>query len=135
MLTPRRAYDAVTQRGSVVCCRALGEVDDDDTHSYAVEWFERKNKRQDSWGKQPGFRLAIVDYDARRRPVLQTSTEKLSDFLPVAVKCTPATAGSDEPSLAQDCMSALRAYLGDGEDGEEEGEEGHCEKRPRKSGM
>ena len=111
------------------------DLDNAAASSYAIEWFERKNKRVESWGKQPGFRLAIESYDAKRRRIVQSSVETLNDFLPVAVQCTPTTAGSDEPSLSQDCMAALRAYLGEGEEGEEEGEEQPCEKRPRKSGL
>ena len=72
------------------------------------------------WGKQPGFRLTINDYDSRRRPIPQTSVESFSDFLPIAVQTTPATAGSNEPSLSQDCLTALRAYLQAGEEGGEE---------------
>ena len=77
---------------------------------YEIEWFERKTKNKDDWGKQPGFRRAVAGYDAQRRPVFQVSTETWENFLPVAVKTTPASLGSDEPSLSQDCMSALRAW-------------------------
>ena len=109
------------------------EMDDATSQSFAIEWFERKNKRVASWGKQPGFCLAIADYDARRRPIIMCSLEKVCNFLPVAVKVTPSTEGSDEPSLSQDCMLALREYMGEGEEGEEgEGEEKAPEKRPRK---
>ena len=59
-------------------------------------------------------------YDRFQRPYPATSIEKLSDFLPVAVKLTPATVGAAEPSLSQDCLTALRAYL---EAVEERGEE------------
>ena len=96
-------------------------VDDDAAQKYSVEWFERKNKKVASWGKQPGFRLCISCYNAKRQPVLLTSLEKLCDFLPVAVECTPATEGSKEPSLSQACMTALRKFIAGG--GEQEGEE------------
>ena len=87
-------------------------VDDlvDDTAQYEIEWFERKTKGKDNWGKQPGFRRAIVGYDPQRRPLFQVSTETWESFLPVAVKTTPGSQGSNEPSLSQDCMSALRAW-------------------------
>ena len=113
--------------------------DDDAKKMYAIEWFERKNKRTVNWGKQPGFRLCIAGYEGRRK-VFETSVESLDDFLPVAVALTPATEGSDEPSLSQACMSALRAHLqagnkqqpeGEG-DGEEEAGAAHG-KRARKA--
>ena len=82
----------------------------DDTAQYEIEWFERKTKSKDDWGKQRGFRRAVAGYDAQRRPIFQVSTETWESFLPVAVKTTPASLGSDEPSLSQDGMSALRAW-------------------------
>jgi hypothetical protein len=46
--------------------------------------------------------------------------QELSQLLPIAVKTTLASTGTDEPSLSQDCM-ALRSYIADDEDaGEEE---------------
>ena len=89
----------------------IAEYDDDQAQKYDIEWFERKNKKKPNWGMQPGFRLTISDYDRHRRPIPNTSIEKLSDFLPIAVQLTPASAGTDEPSLSQDCLSALRAFL------------------------
>ena len=63
-----------------------------------------------SWGKRPGFRLTVVSYERGNRAVPQVSTEKLENFLPVAVKVsTPA--GSKEPIVTQDGLDALRAYL------------------------
>ena len=48
--------------------------------------------------------------------------QELSQLLPIAVKTTLASTGTDEPSLSQDCMArALRSYMADDEDaGEEE---------------
>ena len=40
--------------------------------------------------------------------------------MPIAVQVTPASVGTDEPSLSQDCLTALRAYLQAGEEGGEE---------------
>ena len=108
------------------------DMDGETAQAFEIEWFERKNKKVASWGKQPGFRPAVESYDAQRKPRIMCSVEQICDFLPVAVKVTPATEGSDEPSLSQDCMLALREYLGEGEAGEEgEGEEA-SKKRPRK---
>ena len=59
--------------------------------------------------------------------------------MPIVVQTTPATAGTAEPSLSQDCLAALRAYLQAGEEGgEEEMEEeeepiGRSSKKPRKA--
>ena len=103
------------------------QYDDDSAEKYDIAWFERKNKRVDEWGKQPGFRLTVANYDSRRRPIPQTSVESFSDFIPIAVQTTPATAGSNEPSLSQDCLAALRAYLQAGEEGGEEEMEGEEE--------
>lgn len=80
--------------------------------SYTVEWFERKNKRELSWGRQPGFRLCIIKYDARRKPIFSTSVEALEDFLPIQVKLTrKGSINANEPSVSQDCMNALREYM------------------------
>jgi len=87
----RRTFDATVDQEGVV---------------YGIQWFERKNKKNDDWGVRPSFCLSV----ASRRPKIayQTSTEKFSDFLPIAVK-TNGT--SDEPALTSDCLTALRAYL------------------------
>lgn len=80
----------------------------------AVEWFERKNKKEASWGRKPRFRLSILEYDARRKPIYSTSVESVSDFLPIEVKVTKGSApssASNEPSLSQDCMDTLRSYM------------------------
>ena len=117
------------------------EYDDEIAQKYAIEWFERKNKRLADWGKQPGFRLTIADYDSHRRPIPQRTQESFSDFLPIAVQVTPATVGSDEPGLSKDCLAALRAHLNAGEEGgeeemeveEEEPSIGRSSKKPRKA--
>ena len=109
----RRTFDAsVDQEGAV----------------YGIQWFERKNKKNHNWGVRPSFCLSVVS----RRPKIayQTSTEKFSDFLPIAVK-TNGT--SDEPALTSDCLTALRAYLqstqaADASESEEE-PVGHGKKR------
>lgn len=75
---------------------------------FEVEWFERKNKKEHSWGKQPGFRRAIGGYTSNRRKLYLTSVESLDDFLPLNVKCTKKTKGSDEPVLTQETVEALR---------------------------
>ena len=87
-------------------------LDDSDSHKYEIEWFERKNKRERSWGKQPGFRLTVGGYDRSRKPYPSRSLEAFADFLPVAVQLTPASAGSDQPALSQACLLALRRHLG-----------------------
>ena len=98
----------------------LGRRNFNDTYDtdkkICVEWFERKNKKSLSWGKQPAFRLAPASY-VQRKVLAQTSVELLSDILPIAVKVTPGTVDSNEPSLSQDCMSALRQYLNQQLDG------------------
>ena len=102
-----------------------------DTQSVVeIEWFERKNKRQQSWGMQPGFKLAIASYDRRRRPVFQRSPEKVSNFCPVIVSLTPKST-PHEPTLLQSCMDAIRMLpIGteesdsSGSEEEEEEEEG-----------
>ena len=62
------------------------QYDDASAEKYDIEWFERKNKRVAHWGMQPGFKLTISDYDARRRPIPETSVESFRDFLPIAVQ-------------------------------------------------
>ena len=75
-----------------------------------IKWFERKNKRSNDWGQQPGFKPCIGAYDERRRPVIVTSVERVSRFLPIAVKLTPASK-KDHPVLSKDCMSAIRLHV------------------------
>ena len=111
-------------------------LDDDVAQNYAIEWFERKNKRVPDWGKQPGFRLCVESIDSRRRRTISSSMENFSDFVPIAVAVTPATVGTDEPSLSQDCMVALREYVkGKPEDSsdEEASADESTGKRKRKS--
>lgn len=94
-----------------------------------IEWFERKNKKQSSWGKQPGFRLAVAEYDRRRQPIYQKSVEKITNFLPVIVTLTPKST-TNEPVLSQICMDAIRTSLptkcdtSDSDSDSEEGDEG-----------
>jgi len=64
-----------------------------------IEWFERKNKKSD-WGKMPSFRKVPRHHQ-------QKSTEALSSFLPVVIT-TLTPHGSDEPKLAQNCLTAIR---------------------------
>lgn len=90
------------------------EKDKPELESYAVEWFERKNKREASWGKKPGFRQAIVGYDPKRKPIISTSIEALEDFLPIEVQVNKGkanVANENEPSLSQDCMDSLRMHM------------------------
>ena len=88
--------------------RSFDKDIDQDGIQYAIEWFERKNKRTDGWGVRPSFRLVIAGYERNRRPIYSTTTEKMSDFLPITVKNTGSGA---EPTLSSDCLSALRTYL------------------------
>ena len=107
-----------------------------------IEWFERKNKRQSSWGKQPGFRLAIAGYDGRRRPLYEKSVEKTANFAPIIVGVTPKSK-IDEPVLLQTCMDAIRVVqpgkcdsesdASDSEEGEDEGEVDSSESEDDKS--
>ena len=97
-------------------------LDDPVNKKYAVEWFERKNKKVVSWGKQPGFRVAIASYD-KRQPIVMSSVEPLDKFLPIVVKTTPSTEGSEEPALSQACTVAVRSHFWTSEGGEEDDEE------------
>lgn len=116
------------------------DKDDEKSHKYAIEWFERKSKKESSWGKKPGFRLAIVDYDSRRKPIISSSVESLDDFLPIEVVLTKGSKVENEPTVNQDCMDALRSYMNmirssssDEEDcSEEEEEDGdNSKEKPR----
>lgn len=80
---------------------------------YEIEWFERKNKKEHSWGKQPGFRLAICGYqnNQRGKPIYTKSIESMDDFLSIAVQVTKKSKKSSEPVLSQDTMQALRATV------------------------
>ena len=75
-----------------------------------IEWFERKNKKQLSWGKQPGFRRAVAEFDRRRQPIYQKSVEKITNFLPIIASATPKST-INEPILSQICMDAIRVLL------------------------
>ena len=99
------------------------KLDDPVNGKYAIEWFERKNKKVASWGKQPGFRTAIGSYTAKKQPIVMSSLESLDQFLPIVVKTTPATDGSQEPALSQACISALRSHFATADEGVEEDEE------------
>ena len=82
-----------------------------DTESHVeIEWFERKNKKQLSWGKQPGFRRAVAEFDRRRQPIYQKSVEKITNFLPIIASATPKST-INEPILSQICMDAIRVLL------------------------
>ena len=88
------------------------EVDNADKDLYEIEWFERKKKKDTHWGKRPGFKLTVAGYRRENRknvPYPQTSVEPRSAFLPIVVKTNKNAAG--EPSLTEDCLSALRAHL------------------------
>jgi hypothetical protein len=84
--------------------RRIFDSDCDTEDRYAIEWFERKNKRVAYWGMQPGFRLAVESYDARRRPIIVTSLEDRSQLLPIAVKTLQrAQAPTSRPSPRTAC--------------------------------
>ena len=87
------------------------DVDNASEQLYEIEWFTRKNKKND-WGLRPAFKLKLAGYrkEGRRSvPYWQTSVEPIASFLPIVVKTSGSAA--DEPVLTQDCMSALRAYM------------------------
>lgn len=85
-------------------------VDDAENGVYQIEWFERKNKKENNWGIQPGFRLAISGYH-NRKPIFMKSTESIKDFMLLVVQVTKRSKGSDHPVLSQDTMQALRATM------------------------
>lgn len=87
------------------------EVDGEAEGTFEIQWFERKNKKNHSWGKQPGFRVAIQGYSNNRKPIPMTSIESLEDFLPLAIEVTKRSQWSDEPVLSQDTMTALRSRM------------------------
>ena len=103
--------------------RTFNTTTDSDT-VVEIEWFERKGKQKDSWGKQPAFRLTTASYDGKRRPISQKTVEKVSNFLPIVVGVTRGSKGADEPTVSQSCMSALRSLapkpLEDGSESDEE---------------
>ena len=78
--------------------------------AYEIEWFERKGKRQSSWGQQPAFKHAVATFDKRRRPVYLTSVEDIGKFLPLAVETTKKS-NEDEFTLTRRCMDALRTHM------------------------
>lgn len=77
---------------------------------YEIEWYERKNKKQHSWGLQPGFKPAIAAYNKHRKGVVMKSVESLKDFIPITVKATPTSTASN-PVLSQNTMHALREKM------------------------
>lgn len=87
------------------------EVDSKEDGSFEIQWFERKNKREHCWGKQPGFRVAIQAYGNNRKPIPMTSVESLDDFISLAVETTKRSQGSNEPVLTQFTMTALRSRM------------------------
>lgn len=77
--------------------------DSEQNRKYAVEWFERKKQKGCILGQEAGlYRLAVVEYDARRKPIYSTSVEPIRDFLPVEVHVTNRTrkgvSAMNEPS-------------------------------------
>jgi hypothetical protein len=90
--------------------RTFGNQDEESASRYEVEWFERKGKKIESWGKQPGFRLTTARYE-RRKPVPARDVVGLDSFIPLVVSTTsdatakgkgkrnekgPEASGSDE---------------------------------------
>ena len=84
------------------------DVDNEDKGLYEIEWFERKNKRVDLWGFQPGFKLTVGSYTRERKPISITSVEPRSKFLPIVVSIAPSSK-EDEPALTRDTLNLLRS--------------------------
>ena len=80
----------------------------DDDKKMEIEWYERSNKKDKKWSKQPKFKWTIRGYNGRRQTIGPTlSSEPISAFIDLEPKQTKG-ATEDQPRLKESVVTALQ---------------------------